>query len=121
MPERAPPKRRDWSWRSQAFRGLVYQVIAVLAIGFGVWYLAQNTLANMEARGIQSGFDFLGGAAGFDIGETIIPYESLDPYWMAFVIGVLNTLRVAIIGVVPPNTPSPRLTWATGRPISTPA
>jgi general L-amino acid transport system permease protein len=100
MPERAPPKRRDWSWRSQAFRGLVYQVIAVLAIGFGVWYLAQNTLANMEARGIQSGFDFLGGAAGFDIGETIIPYESLDPYWMAFVIGVLNTLRVAIIGVV---------------------
>ncbi len=100
MPERAPPKRRDWSWRSQAFRGLVYQIVAVLAIGFGVWYLAQNTLANMEARGIQSGFGFLTGAAGFDIGETVIPYDALDPYWMAFLIGILNTLRVAIIGVV---------------------
>ncbi len=99
MPERAPPKRRDWSWRSQAFRGLVYQIIAVLAIGFGVWYLAQNTLANMEARGIQSGFDFLGGAAGFDIGETVIPYDALDPYWNAFLVGIVNTLRVAIIGI----------------------
>ena len=100
MSERAPPKRRDWSWRSQAFRGLVYQIVAVLAIGFGVWYLAQNTLANMEARGIQSGFGFLGGAAGFDIGETVIPYNALDPYWMSFLVGVLNTLRVAVVGVV---------------------
>ncbi len=100
MPERAPPKRRDWSWRSQAFRGLVYQFVAVLAIGFGVWYLAQNTLANMEARGIQSGFGFLSGAAGFDIGESIVPYDALDPYWMAFLVGILNTLRVAVIGIV---------------------
>jgi general L-amino acid transport system permease protein len=100
MADRAPPKRRDWSWRSQAFRGLVYQIVAVLAIGFGVWYLAQNTLANMEARGIQSGFGFLGGAAGFDIGESVVPYDALDPYWMAFLVGVLNTLRVAVVGIV---------------------
>ena len=100
MPERAPPKRRDWSWRSQAFRGLVYQVIALAAIGFGVWYLAHNTLANMEARGIQSGFGFLGQPAGFDIGESVIPYDALNPYWKAFLVGVLNTLRVAIIGIV---------------------
>ncbi len=97
---RAPPKRRDWSWRSQAFRGLVYQIVAVLAIGFGIWYLANNTLANMEARGIQSGFGFLGGAAGFDIGESVIPYDALDPYWKAFLVGILNTLRVAIVGIV---------------------
>jgi general L-amino acid transport system permease protein len=100
MPERAPPTRRDWSWRSQAFRGLVYQIIAVLAIGYGIWYLTQNTLANMEARGIQSGFGFLAGAAGFDIGESVIPYDALDPYWKAFLVGILNTLRVAIVGIV---------------------
>lgn len=97
---RAPPKRRDWSWRSQAFRGLVYQIVALVVIAIGVWYLVHNTLANMQARGIQSGFDFLGQPAGFDIGETVIPYDALDPYWMAFLIGILNTLRVAIIGVV---------------------
>ena len=100
MAGRMPPRRRDWSWRSQAFRGLVYQLVAVALIAFGVWYLAHNTLANMAARGIQSGFGFLGQAAGFDIGETLIPYDALDPYWKAFLIGLLNTLRVAIVGIV---------------------
>lgn len=100
MSDRRPPKRREWSWRSQAFRGLVYQVLAVAAIGFGVWYLAHNTLANMTARGIQSGFGFLSQPAGFDIGETVIPYDALDPYWNAFLVGIANTLRVAIVGVV---------------------
>ncbi|GMV59998.1 MAG: hypothetical protein AMXMBFR72_30910, partial [Betaproteobacteria bacterium] len=100
MADRGPPKRRDWSWRSQAFRGLVYQLIAVGAVALGVWYLAQNTLANMAARGIQSGFDFLRTPAGFDIGESLIPYDALDPYWVAFGVGVLNTLRVAVIGIV---------------------
>jgi general L-amino acid transport system permease protein len=100
MAQRAPPRRRDWSWRSQAFRGLIYQILAVALVGVGLWYLAHNTLANMEARGIQSGFGFLAQPAGFDIGESIIPYDALDPYWMAFLVGVLNTLRVAIVGIV---------------------
>ena len=100
MTERAPPRRRDWSWRSQAFRGLVYQLVAVAVIGLLVWYLAHNTLENMRVRGIQSGFDFLQSAAGFDIGESIIPYDALDPYWKAFLVGVVNTLRVAVIGIV---------------------
>ncbi|MCX8113679.1 MAG: ABC transporter permease subunit [Burkholderiaceae bacterium] len=99
MADRAPPKRRDWSWRSQAFRGVVYQLVAVAAVGLAVWYLAHNTLANMAARGIQSGFDFLWTPAGFDIGESLIPYDALDPYWKAFLVGVLNTLRVAVIGI----------------------
>jgi len=97
---RPPPRRRDWSWRSQAFRGLVYQVLAVVVIALGVWYLAQNTVANMRARGIQSGFSFLLQPAGFDIGEHLIPYDALDPFWKAFLVGILNTLRVAVLGIV---------------------
>jgi general L-amino acid transport system permease protein len=96
----APPKKRDWSLRSRAVRGLIYQVVALGLIGLGVWFLAHNTAENMRVRGIQSGFDFLTGPAGFDIGELLIPYESIDPYWKAFLVGVLNTLRVAIIGIV---------------------
>ena len=65
-----------------------------------VWFLAHNTLLNMRVRGIQSGFDFLSGPAGFDIGELMIPYESIDPYWKAFLVGVLNTLRVALLGIL---------------------
>jgi general L-amino acid transport system permease protein len=96
----APPRKRDWSLRSRAVRGLIYQVLALGLIALGVWFLAHNTVENMRVRGIQSGFDFLTGPAGFDIGEILIPYESIDPYWKAFVIGVLNTLRVAIVGIV---------------------
>ena len=96
----SPPTKRDWSWRSRHVRGLLYQLIALGLIGLAVWFLAHNTLQNMRVRGIQSGFDFLSSPAGFDIGERMVPYESNDPYWMAFLIGILNTLRVALVGIV---------------------
>jgi general L-amino acid transport system permease protein len=99
-PAAPAPKKTAWTWRSQAFRGYIYQVLAVAAVAFGIWYLASNTLANMEARGIQSGFGFLDQPAGFDIGETVIPYDALNDYWKAFLVGFLNTLRVAVIGIV---------------------
>lgn len=91
--------RRPW-WRSQAVRGRLYQVLLLALTVAGVWYLAQNTLLNMSARGIQSGWGFLSEPAGFDIGESVVPYDALDPYWKAFLVGILNTLRVAIIGIV---------------------
>ena len=100
MTQRTPPKKKNWSWRGHAFRGLVYQIIAIGLVGVGVWFLATNTLQNMQARGIQSGFDFLTGPAGFDIGESLIPFDSSQPYWQAFLIGLSNTLRVAVIGII---------------------
>ena len=65
-----------------------------------VWFLAHNTLENMRVRGIQSGFDFLSQAAGFDIGESLYPFDSGEPYWRAFLVGVTNTLRVAVLGII---------------------
>ena len=100
MSERVPPKKRVWSWRSRAARGLLYQVLALLAVAGVVGFLAHNTQQNMQVRGIQSGFDFLGQAAGFDIGETMIAYDPSQSYGRALWIGVLNTLRVAVIGIV---------------------
>ncbi len=100
MTVRPPPRRRGWSWRSQAFRGLVYQVLAAAVIGLALWFLAHNTVDNMRARGIQSGFGFLLQPAGFDIGESVIPYDALEQNWKAFLVGVLNTLRVAVVGIV---------------------
>jgi general L-amino acid transport system permease protein len=93
-------KRRDWSWRSRATRGLIYQVLAVAAIAAVIWFLAHNTLENMRVRGIQSGFGFLTQPAGFDIGESIIAFDSSDPYWKAFLVGLSNTLRAALVGIV---------------------
>ena len=100
MTPSSAPKKKNWSWRSQAFRGLVYQVVAFGVIALGLWWLASNTLHNMQVRGIQSGFDFLFGPAGFDIGESLYAFDSSHPYWQAFLIGLTNTLRVAIIGII---------------------
>lgn len=100
MSTRTAPKKKPFSWRSQAFRALVYQVIAIIGIALVVWFLAHNTAANMRIRGIQSGFDFLTSAAGFDIGESLYPFDSGEPYWRAFLIGVTNTLRVAVLGIL---------------------
>ena len=99
MTSDTPPKKSHWSWRSQAFRGLIYQIVAIAAIAGVVWFLAHNTLLNMRVRGIQSGFDFLTQAAGFDIGESLYPFDSEQPYWQAFLVGVTNTLRVALLGI----------------------
>lgn len=100
MNVKSPPQKKSWSWRSQAFRGLVYQIIAVAMVLVAVWFLASNTLYNMKIRGIQSGFDFLSGPAGFDIGESLYPFDSAQPYWQAFLVGLSNTLRVAIVGII---------------------
>jgi general L-amino acid transport system permease protein len=92
--------QQRWSWRSRTLRAWGYQVLALALIAAGAAFLMHNTLVNMRVRGIQSGFDFLTSTAGFDIGESPIPYESTDPYWKAFAVGLLNTLRLAAIGIV---------------------
>lgn len=95
----SPPKKK-WSWRSQAFRGLVYQIIAVVVVVTTVLYLAHNTTTNMKLRGIQSGFDFLSSPAGFDIGESLFAFDSGESYWRAYLVGFVNTLRVAVVGII---------------------
>lgn len=95
-----PPRQRRWAWSNPGTRGLVYQLIALLVLlAAGAWLL-HNVQANMVARGIQSGFDFLSEPAGFDIGEHLIAFESTDSYRRAFAVGVLNTLKVALPGLL---------------------
>jgi len=94
-----PSKHFRWSWRSAAFRGLVYQIVAVLLVAAAGWYLVHNTLSNMRVRGIQSGFDFLQQPAGFAISESLFEFDSAHSYARAFLTGLSNTLRVAIVGI----------------------
>lgn len=94
----APAAGPELSWRSRKSRSLAYQLLAVLLIALLAWLLISNTLANMRLRGIQSGFDFLLQPAGFDIGEGWLNYNSTSPYWKAFLVGIVNTLRVALTG-----------------------
>ncbi len=94
------PRRRRWSWNDPATRALIYQVLILGLVGLGVWYLASNTLHNLAARNISTGFAFLHEEAGFAIGESMVEYSPADTYGHAVVVGLLNTLRVSVIGVI---------------------
>jgi general L-amino acid transport system permease protein len=102
IPPAPPPSPRShaWSWRSQTFRGWVYQVLTLALLVLAIAYLMSNTFANMRTRGIQSGFDFFLQPAGFAIGESLFEFDSGQGYWVAYLVGLSNTLRVALLGIV---------------------
>jgi len=93
------PKRK-LSWSDPYVRGLIYQIAVVGLIGVAVWYLVSNTLHNLSVRNISTGFDFLGREAGFAIGESVIAYQPTDSYGRAVLVGIMNTLKVSLIGAV---------------------
>jgi general L-amino acid transport system permease protein len=102
MTARPAPKRRiRLSWTDPAFRALIWQAVVVGIVAAVGWYLIHNTAQNLAARHIATGFGFLDRIAGIPIGESMIPYNpAIDSYGTALLIGVLNTLKVAVIGVV---------------------
>jgi general L-amino acid transport system permease protein len=100
-PRAAPAKRMRLSWSDPKFRNLVWQIVVIGVLAGIVWYLVSNTMRNLDARHIATGFAFLGRTAGIPIGEHMISYDpAIDTYGHAILIGVLNTLRVAVVGIV---------------------
>lgn len=69
-------------------------------VGFAAWYLVSNTLHNLAARNISTGFGFLEQEAGFAIGESVVAYTPADTYGRAIWVGLLNTLRVSVVGII---------------------
>lgn len=94
----AEPARR-W-WNDPRIRALIYQALAIVLVLLALGYLVGNTVENLRRANIASGFGFLGSEAGFAIAETPIPFTPADTYGRAFVVGLLNTFKVAILGVV---------------------
>ena len=100
-PRLAPKKPIRLSWSDPRVRNIVWQVVVLGSFALIVWYLASNTSRNLAARRIATGFDFLGRTAGIPIGEHLIPYDpAANTYGWALLIGLLNTLKVAVVGVV---------------------
>lgn len=90
-----------WRRRERSRRIVQWSVqLTALAVIVGlVWLLAHNVSENLAARNIRSGFAFLTGAAGFDVGETLIPFGSTEQVWKAFANGMLNTIRVSVFAI----------------------
>jgi general L-amino acid transport system permease protein len=97
---RAPEPGRAAFLNDPTVRAIFYQVLLLVIVGGAGWYLVHNTLTNMQRQGIASGFSFLGREAAFEISEKLIPYSPADTYGRAFVVGMLNTIYVAVTGIV---------------------
>ncbi len=88
-------------WRDdRVIKGVAQVISAIIVLGFLYWFV-RNVLAAADMRGLSLGFDFLQEAAGFPIGESvIIDYDPSMSFGQAFAVGLLNTLKVALIGIV---------------------
>ncbi len=86
--------------RNQKIRGMLFQVLTILGLVAFLWYIGSNTMANIEQRGIKSGFDFLSGTAGFEIDEAPIKFSSSDTHGRVFLVGLINTLIITFIGII---------------------
>ena len=87
-------------WRDDRFWKVALQVLAIFFF-FGVLaLLLANLNRNMQQKGIQFGFNFLRNPANFGIGESLMTYSPSEPYFKALFVGLVNTLRVMLAGIV---------------------
>ncbi|MBR2816655.1 MAG: amino acid ABC transporter permease [Reyranella sp.] len=96
----APRKAKVAPWNDPVIRGWVFQIVVVGLVGLLAWYLVSNTMENLARQKIASGFHYLEREAGFEIGDTMIEYSPASTYARAIWVGILNTLRVAVLGII---------------------
>ncbi len=92
--QRVPP-----FWRDVRFIRLATQIVFVLALALVAGSLYANLQTNLARRGIALGYGFLESTAGFDIGETFVPFQAADTYGRALLTGLVNTLVVVVYGI----------------------
>ena len=87
-------------YNNPKYRGWIYQSFLLLFLVGFFYTIVSNTLDNMAAQGIKSGFSFLTTSAGFDVLMSVIPFETTDSYLKIFTVGILNTILVSIVGII---------------------
>ena len=81
-------------------RQAIYQIVTVVALVVLFYILISNTAANLKRQNIASGFGFIDRTAGFDVSQSLIEFDASMTYGRAFLVGLLNTLLVAALGIV---------------------
>ncbi len=80
-------------------RAIGFQLAVMALVGLAAWTLVDNTITNLQRQNIATGFGFLDNTAGFGIVQTLVAYSEQSSYGRALLVGFLNTLLVAVIGV----------------------
>jgi general L-amino acid transport system permease protein len=79
--------------------GFALQILFVAALAWIGYEILANARANLQSQRITSGFGFMSQTAGFDVSQNLIPYSGSDSYTRVFLVGLVNTLLVAVIGI----------------------
>ncbi|HET6379718.1 MAG TPA: ABC transporter permease subunit [candidate division Zixibacteria bacterium] len=87
-------------WRDVRVLGIASQVAVLVVVAAGLGLLTSNLLTNMAARNLTFDYGFVGARAGFEIGDSPVPYSADDTYAQAFLVGILNTVLVAVVGII---------------------
>lgn len=82
------------------YRSMTIQVVVLIAFMALIAFLVNNTITNLSNLGKDISFNFLGNAANYDINQRLIPYESSDTHFRAAMVGLLNTLLIALLGCI---------------------
>jgi general L-amino acid transport system permease protein len=82
------------------YRSLTIQVVTLVLLAALLFWLVRNVVVNLSVLGKDFDFTFLGRRAGYDIGQTLVPYTNNDTHARAALVGILNTLLVAGLGCV---------------------
>lgn len=97
---KAPPANQPKFWNDPKKRSLLFQTLLLAVLGYFFYSVVDNTLTNLEQRGITTGFDFLTQEAGFGIAMSLIEYSEASSYGATFFVGLLNTVLIAAMGIV---------------------
>jgi general L-amino acid transport system permease protein len=97
---RGEPFRLSMLLYDTRYRSMTIQVFAVLAFMLAAAWLVNNTVQNLSALGKDFDFGFLGARAGYDISQTLIPYTNDSTHARAALVGIINTLLVAVVGCI---------------------
>jgi len=88
-------------WRNQKYRSVFIQIITMVVLFAVLGLIGKNVATNLEIAGKDFSFGFLNYPAGYDITfQPFIPYTPTDTHFDAAIIGILNTLLVAVSGVI---------------------
>jgi len=99
--DQVKPKDQFDLLHDERVRSVVYQLLTAAVVGWVGWYLFTTTAHNLEMRGMDSGFGFLGFEAGFDPAFRLVAYEvGVGTYGDIFLIGILNTLYISFLSII---------------------
>ena len=90
---------KDWLY-SPKLRGIASQLIVLMLLAGGLYWIVANTQANLVKLNQNFGFDFLGRAAGFDLSTSLIEYSSNSTFGRSLLVGFYNTALVSILGII---------------------